>query len=230
MDPRDLIEAFGTVGILAIVFAESGLLAGFFLPGDSLLFTAGLLASQGHLDLAVLVVGCPLAAVVGDQVGFLFGRRVGPSLFRRPDARFFRHRNLELARDYFSHHGARTVVFARFVPIVRTFTPVVAGVAGMPWRTFITFNVIGGVVWGAGVVMAGWALGEVGGGETWLFPVTALIFGLSFLPVIAELVHLRRGAGRKPASERGPGPERPSARGGGQGDGVVETQGLEGDE
>ncbi len=121
-------------------------------------------------------------------------------------------------------------MFARFVPIVRTFAPVVAGVAGMPWRTFITFNVIGGVVWGAGAVMAGWALGEVGGGETWLFPVTALIFGVSFLPVIAELVHLRRGAGRKRASGRGPGPERPSERGGGQGDGVVETHGLEGDE
>jgi len=221
MDPRDLIEAFGTAGILAIVFAESGLLAGFFLPGDSLLFTAGLLASRGHLDLVVLLVGCPVAAVAGDQMGFLFGRRVGPALFRRPDARFFRHRNLELARDYFARHGARTVVVARFVPIVRTFAPVVAGVAGMPWRTFIAFNVIGGVVWGSGSVLAGWALGQVGGGESWLLPVAALIFGLSFLPVIAELVRLRRRSG----------PERPSERGAGSGaDGIVECHGLEGDE
>ncbi len=216
MDPRDLIEAFGTIGILAIVFAESGLLAGFFLPGDSLLFTAGLLAAGGHLDLVVLVIGCPLAAVAGDQVGFLFGRRVGPSLFRRPDARIFRQRNLELARDYFSRHGARTVVVARFVPIVRTFAPVVAGVAAMPWRTFFAFNVVGGVVWGSGSVLAGWALGQLGGGESWLFPVTALIFGLSFLPVITELVRLRRAA-------------RPEG-GGRSVDGVVESHGLESDE
>ncbi|MGI8776129.1 MAG: DedA family protein [Acidimicrobiales bacterium] len=213
MDPKDLIEAFGTVGILAIVFAESGLLAGFFLPGDSLLFTAGLLASQGHLALLPLVVGCPVAAVAGDQVGYLFGRRVGPSLFGRPDARFFRQRNLDLARDYFARHGARTVVLARFVPIVRTFTPVVAGVADMPWRTFVVFNVFGGVGWGAGAVLAGWALGQVGGGHRWLYPVSALVFGLSFLPVIAELVRVRRGAG----------PQR-------QADGVVEAHGLEGDE
>ncbi len=220
MDPRDLIEAFGTIGILAIVFAESGLLAGFFLPGDSLLFTAGLLASQGHLDLIVLVLGCPVAAVAGDQLGFLLGRRVGPSLFGRPDGRFFRHRNLDLARDYFARHGSRTVVLARFIPIVRTFAPVVAGVAGMSWRTFLAFNVIGGVIWGSGAVLAGWALGQIGGGESWLYPVTALIFGVSFLPVIAEFVHLRRG----------PGPEWPSERSRGQVDGVVEAQRLEGDE
>ncbi len=220
MDPKDLIEAFGTVGILAIVFAESGLLAGFFLPGDSLLFTAGLLASGGHLDLAVLVVGCPVAAVAGDQVGYLFGRRVGPSLFRRPDARFFRQRNLELARAYFSRHGARTVVVARFIPIVRTFAPVVAGVAGMPWRTFTVFNVIGGVVWGSGAVLAGWALGRLGGGQSWLLPVTALIFGLSFLPVIVELLRLRRDVGAERSSEGG-------VR---QPDGVVEPHGLEGDQ
>jgi len=220
VDPKDLIEAFGTIGILAIVFAESGLLAGFFLPGDSLLFTAGVLASQGHLDLAVLVVGCPAAAVAGDQVGFWFGRRVGPALFRRPDARFFRQRNLELARDYFARHGPRTIVFARFMPLVRTFAPVVAGVAAMPWRTFVVFNVIGGVVWGAGSVLAGWGLGQVGGGEGWLYPVAALIFGLSFVPVIIEVVGLRRA-----------GPERPSERGaGGQADRVVEAHGIEGDE
>ncbi len=230
MDPKDLIEAFGTIGILAIVFAESGLLAGFFLPGDSLLFTAGVLASQGHLDLAVLVVGCPVAAVAGDQVGFWFGRRVGPALFRRPDARFFRQRNLTLARDYFARHGPRTVVFARFMPIVRTFAPVVAGVAAMPWRTFVVFNVIGGVVWGAGSVLAGWGLGQVGGGEGWLYPVAALIFGLSFVPVIIEVVGLRRAGSERP-SERGAGPERPSERGaGGQADGVVEAHGIEGDE
>ena len=193
MDPRDLIEAFGTLGILLIVFAESGILAGFFLPGDSLLFTAGLLAAQGHLNLAALAIGCPLAAIAGDQVGYVFGNRVGPALFRRPDSRFFKRRHLERARDYFNRYGARTVILARFIPVVRTFTPVLAGVVEMPYRTFVTCNVIGGVLWGAGVVMAGWALGQaVPHGDKWLLPIVGLVVAVSFIPVIREVLKLRR--------------------------------------
>jgi membrane-associated protein len=193
MDPRHLIEAFGTVGILAIVFAESGILAGFFLPGDSLLFTAGLLASEGHLNIAVLAIGCPLAAIAGDQVGYAFGRRVGPALYRRPDSRFFRRRHLDKARDYFHRFGVRTVILARFIPFVRTFTPVLAGVSEMPYSKFVSCNVIGGVAWGAGVVLAGWGLGQaVPDGEKWLLPAVALVFAISFIPVIRELVKLRR--------------------------------------
>lgn len=195
MDPRDLIEAFGTVGILIIVFAESGILAGFFLPGDSLLFTAGLLAAQGHLNLAALAIGCPLAAIAGDQVGYAFGHRVGPALFRRPDSRFFRRRHLERARDYFNRYGARTVILARFIPVVRTFTPVLAGVVEMPYRTFVTCNVVGGLLWGAGVVLAGWALGQaVPHGDQWLLPIVGLVIVVSFIPVAREMLKLRRQA------------------------------------
>jgi membrane-associated protein len=193
MHPRDLIEAFGTIGILLIVFAESGILAGFFLPGDSLLFTAGLLASEGHLSLTALAIGCPLAAIAGDQVGYAFGHRVGPALFRRPDSRFFKRRHLERARDYFSRFGARTVILARFIPVVRTFTPVLAGVVEMPYRTFVSCNVIGGVLWGAGVVLAGWGLGQVvPHGDKWLLPIVAAVVVVSFIPVLREMLKLRR--------------------------------------
>jgi membrane-associated protein len=193
--PQHLIETFGTIGILAIVFAESGILAGFFLPGDSLLFTAGLLASQGDLNIAVLLVGCPLAAVLGDQVGYLFGRRVGPALFRKPDSRIFRQRHVEVAREYFAEHGSKTIVLARFVPIVRTFAPVIAGVAQMPYRTFVTFNIVGGVLWGFGVTLAGYLLGEViPDGDRFIYPIIAVIVVLSFVPVIREALRHRRAA------------------------------------
>ena len=132
MFPGDLesaLQTVGLIGLFAIVFAESGLLIGFFLPGDSLLFTAGLLSSQGHLaPLPVILVGCFLAAVAGDQVGYVFGARVGPALFRRPDSRIFKQEYVEKARQYFERHGSKTIVLARFVPIVRTFAPILAGV------------------------------------------------------------------------------------------------------
>src|ERR687886_1115684 len=123
MDPKSLIETFGTIGLFAIVFAESGLLVGFFLPGDSLLFTAGLLASQGALNFPVILVGCFVAAVAGDQVGYMFGARVGPALFRRPDSRLFRRSHLDKAHKYFEQQGPKTVLLARFIPLVRTFAP-----------------------------------------------------------------------------------------------------------
>jgi len=193
MEPKHLIEAFGTIGILVIVFAESGILAGFFLPGDSLLFTAGLFASQGDLNIAVLLIGIPLAAIIGDQVGYLFGRRVGPALFRRPDSKIFRRRHVEKAQEYFAEHGSKTIVLARFVPVVRTFAPVIAGVAQMPYRTFVTFNVIGGVLWGVGVTLAGFALGKViPDGEKYLYPIVGVIIVVSFVPVIREGLRVRR--------------------------------------
>ena len=150
MDPKSLIEAFGTIGLFVIVFAESGLLAGFFLPGDSLLFTAGLLASQGHLNFPIIVTGCFVAAVAGDQVGYVIGRKYGPAVFKRPDSRFFHQKNVDRAAPYFEEHGSKTIVLARFVPIVRTFTPVVAGVGQMDYRKFVTFNVLGGFLWAVG--------------------------------------------------------------------------------
>jgi membrane-associated protein len=193
IDPKHLIEAFGTIGIFAIVFAESGLLIGFFLPGDSLLFTAGLLAAKGTLNLPVLLVGCFVAAVAGDQVGFTLGRKCGPAIFRRPESRFFHQRNVDRARDYFEAHGPRTIVLARFVPIVRTFAPMVAGVAGMDRRLFSVYNVVGGFLWAVGVTSLGYVLGEsIPDIDRYLLPVIGLIVFLSLLPVLLEVRKSRR--------------------------------------
>ena len=156
LDPENLLKSFGALGLFLIIFAESGLLIGFFLPGDSLLFTAGLLSSQDKLPaLPILLAGCFAAAVVGDQVGYLFGRRVGPSLFNRPDSRIFKQEYVEKAQNYFEEHGSKTIVLARFVPVVRTFAPIVAGVGRMHYRTFVFYNVIGGFLWAVGITALG---------------------------------------------------------------------------
>jgi len=192
MDPKSLLEAGGTILLLAIVFAESGILAGFFLPGDSLLFTAGLLASKGVFNLPVILVGCFVAAVAGDQVGYLFGRRVGPAVFRRPNSRLFSQANVERARVFFDAHGPKTVVLARFIPVVRTFTPVVAGVGRMDYRTFVVYNVVGGFSWAVGLTMLGYVLGaKVPGIERYLLATVLVIGAVSFIPVIRELWKLR---------------------------------------
>ena len=165
--PNTSSTTFGLLGIWAIVFAESGLLFGFFLPGDALLFTAGFLASGPsasrdlHLPLLPLVIGIWIAAIVGDQVGYVFGQRVGPALFKRPDSRFFKQENVDKAHEFFDKHGPRAIVLARFVPIVRTFTPIIAGVSGMEYRTFVRWNVIGGTIWACGVTFLGYFLGQV---------------------------------------------------------------------
>ena len=195
VNPHDLLETFGTLGLFAIVFAESGLLFGFFLPGDSLLFTAGLLASQGHLNFPVIVVGCFVAAVAGDQVGYAFGARVGPALFRRPDSRIFKQEHVERAQRYFEEHGSKTIVMARFVPIVRTFAPILAGVGKMEYRTFVTFNVVGGLLWAVGVTTLGFVLGETFPWiEDYLLPTIAVIIFLSVLPVLNEIRKSRKAA------------------------------------
>jgi membrane-associated protein len=178
-----------------VIFAESGLLIGFFLPGDSLLFTAGLLCSQDLLNLPVVLVGCFLAAVAGDQVGYVFGSRVGPALFRRPDSRIFRQEYVDKARHYFERYGSRTIVLARFVPIVRTFAPIVAGVGSMPYRTFVTFNVLGGLLWAVGVTLLGYILGEsIPDIDKYLLPVIGLIVVVSVLPIAIEILRSRRKA------------------------------------
>ena len=201
IEPRHLLEAFGTIGLFLIVFAESGLFFGFFLPGDSLLFVAGLLAAQGHLSLPVILVGCFVAAVAGDQVGYSFGRMTGPRLFRRPDSRLFKQQHLQRARDYFEEHGAKTILLARFVPIVRTFAPIVAGAAAMPYRTFISFNIVGGLVWAVGVQLLGFFVGEaIPDAEKWLLPMVGVIIIVSFIPVALEFRRHRktRSAGAAP--------------------------------
>lgn len=193
MDPKSLIEAFGTLGLFAIVFAESGLLVGFFLPGDSLLFTAGLLASQGTLNLPLVMIGCALSAIVGDQVGFMIGRKAGPAVFRRPDSRFFHKKNVDRAKAYFDRNGPKTIILARFIPVIRTFVPVVAGVGQMDYKKFVTFNVAGGALWACGVTVAGYTLGaSIPNIDRWLLPIILAISAVSFIPVILELVKMRR--------------------------------------
>jgi membrane-associated protein len=209
MLPGDLestLQTIGLIGLFAIVFAESGLFFGFFLPGDSLLFTAGLLSSQGHLaPLPVILVGCFLSAVAGDQVGYLFGARVGPSLFRRPDSRIFKQEYVDKARAYFDKHGSKTIVLARFVPIVRTFAPILAGVGAMQYRTFVTFNVLGGLLWAVGVTSLGYILGEsIPEIDKYLLPVIALIVCLSLLPVLLEVRRNRKASTSQRGGEGGP--------------------------
>jgi membrane-associated protein len=199
LDPEKIIETVGLLGIYLVVFAESGLFIGFFLPGDSLLFTAGFLASAPssvdealHLPLGVLLVGTFVAAVAGDQVGYLFGRRVGPALFRRPDSRFFKQENVEKAHGFFERHGAKTIVLARFVPIVRTFAPIVAGVSRMPYRTFVTFNFVGGAAWAFGIVLLGFYLGQVEVVEHNLELAILSVVAISLVPIAVELWKARR--------------------------------------
>ena len=192
LDPQSLIAAFGTIGLFVIVFAESGLLFGFFLPGDSLLFTAGFLASRDVLNLPLILVGCFVAAVAGDQVGYAFGRKVGPALFRRPESRFFRRENVEKAQAYFDRYGSKTIVLARFVPVVRTFAPIVAGVGKMNYRTFVTFNIIGGLLWAVGVTVLGYFLGEIDWVEDNFELAILAVVGVSVLPIAFELLRARR--------------------------------------
>ena len=209
LDPKSLIDDVGLWGVFAVVFAESGLLVGFFLLGDSLLFTAGFLASAPssvdealHLPLGFLLIGTFLAAVAGDQVGYLLGRRAGPAIFRRPNSRFFKHENVDKAHAFFDKYGAKTIVLARFVPIVRTFAPVVAGVSRMNYRTFVTFNVVGGLLWAIGVTLLGYFLGQVDVIEENLELAILTVVAISLLPIARELWLSRRL--RRAASVEGP--------------------------
>lgn len=186
---ESLIRSVGYAGVAGMVFAESGLLVGFFLPGDSLLFTAGFLASQGFFDITLLTVLCFVAAVGGDSVGYSFGARIGRRLFDRPDSRFFKKENLKRAEEFYRRNGAKAIVLARFVPVVRTFAPIVAGVGRMRYRTFVVYNVLGGLLWAAGLSLAGFWLGtKVKNVDHYLLPIIALIILLSILPGILHLV------------------------------------------
>ena len=189
VDLVSFIQTASILGVALIIFAESGLLIGFFLPGDSLLFTAGFLMYTGvlgfNIHLAVLILLA--AAVLGDSVGYTFGRRVGPRIFNRPDARLFKQEYIRRAQEFYDKHGAITIVIARFIPIVRTFAPIVAGAGKMPYRRFLSFNVIGAFLWTAGVTYAGYFLGKWFEAMGWeidqiLLPVIAIIILISVLP------------------------------------------------
>jgi membrane-associated protein len=184
----DLIQAIQTLGypgIFAIILAESGLFFGVSLPGGSLLFTAGLLASQGVLNIFILLATVFTAAVIGDLIGYWFGAWIGPALYRRKDSRFFKQAHLRQASSFFEKHGARTVLLARFIPIIRTFTPIVAGIAGMKYKTFLTYNFLGAVVWGGGYTLLGYFLGEaVPSIEEYIVLIVLGIMVVTFIPFV----------------------------------------------
>lgn len=189
VDLVSLIKTVGYIGIFGIVFAESGLFLGFFLPGDSLLFTAGFLASQGFLDLRILVIISFIAAVLGDSFGYAFGKRIGPVLFRREDSLLFHKDHVERSKKFYERYGAKTIILARFMPIVRTFAPILAGVGRMRYSLFLFFNVIGGLLWSTGIILFGYYLGSVvPDPDTYLLPIVLLIIVLSFLPLVIHLV------------------------------------------
>jgi len=189
----NLIKAIGLLGVFIIIFSESGLLVGFFLPGDSFLFTAGFLASQGFFNIALLMLLAFAGAVLGDSVGYTFGRKVGPRIFSKEDSLFFKKSNILKAQAYYDKHGAKTIVLARFVPIIRTFAPIVAGVGNMKYRTFLTYNLIGGLLWSCGVSLAGFFLGSViPNVDKYLLPIILVIIVVSLLPTVSELLKSRR--------------------------------------
>ena len=186
-DLSALIQFVGYPGIFAIVFFESGIFFGFFLPGASMLFTAGLLASQGFFNVWLLIPLVTLAATLGDSAGYWFGAKVGVRLFLRPDSRFFKHEHLERAKRFYDRHGVQAIMLARFIPVVRTFAPIVAGVVGMHYRTFLTYNIAGALIWGSGITFLGYYLGEkVPFVSHYITPIILLIVIATLIPLVFE--------------------------------------------
>jgi membrane-associated protein len=190
-----LIKAVGYIGLFLIIFAESGLLIGFFLPGDSLLFTAGFLASQGYLNIYGLIVLVAAAAIIGDSVGYTFGLKVGPKIFKKEDSLLFHKDNLMKAEKFYEDHGPKTIVLARFIPFVRTFAPILAGVGKMHYKTFLSYNIIGGLLWAISIPIAGFFLGRlIPDIDKYLLPI---ILGIIVLSVAPSLYHLIRSRKKK---------------------------------
>jgi membrane-associated protein len=190
-DVETLVRVGGLTAMTAIVFAETGLMVGFFLPGDSLLVTAGVFAATGHLNMLWLNVALILAAIVGDTVGYWIGRKAGPALFNRPKSRFFNPEHLRRAHDFYEKYGGQTIILARFMPIVRTFAPVVAGMGRMEYRRFIAFNVFGGALWVLSMTFIGYYLGQFAWVRKNIEIVILIVVFLSILPGIIAFARER---------------------------------------
>ncbi|BAY13350.1 DedA family protein [Calothrix sp. NIES-2098] len=191
-----LIKSLGYFGVWGIIFAESGLLIGFFLPGDSLLFTAGFVASQQLLNIWILIIGAFICAVLGDNVGYTTGYRFGRKLFSKEDSWLFHKKHIYKTQSFYQKHGKKTIVLARFVPIVRTFAPIVAGIGAMHYRTFMSYNLIGGFLWTFGITFLGFFLGKSLPAEQvdkYLLPIIGLIIVISLLPSIIHIIQENRG-------------------------------------
>jgi membrane-associated protein len=191
LDPIAIIRAGGYLGIAIVIFAESGILLGIFFPGDSLLFAAGLLSAAGFLSFGPLVLIVVIAAIVGDSVGYWFGANVGVNFFKRKNSFFFKQEYLKRTELFYQKYGGRAVVLARFVPIVRTIAPILAGIGSMNYATFLRYNILGGFLWGMGMISLGYSLGSIiPNSEKYILPLSLVIIVVSFLPI---LVNLARG-------------------------------------
>ena len=212
IDLEALIQAVGLLGLFAIVFAETGLFFGFFLPGDSLLITTGLMVQRGLLgvpavllDLPMVIVVLIIAAVVGDATGYAIGRRAGARLFQREDSRFFKRGHLEKAQAFYARHGGKTIVLARFMPFARTFAPSIAGAAGMPYPRFALYNVVGGIAWVVSMTLLGYLLGEAAPDiDLLLLPILGVIVLISVAPPALHFWRERRAAARAIKADRAP--------------------------
>jgi membrane-associated protein len=208
-DPKglqELVEWGGTTLVCIIVFVETGMFVGFFLPGDSLLVTAGVFAAAGHLKIAQLLTFVTFSAIAGDQLGYFIGRKAGQNLYRREDSRFFKKRHLQRAHDFYAHYGGKTIILARFVPIIRTFCPPVAGAAGMTYPRYLAFDVVGGFLWVWGMTLVGYSLGRsVPNIEKRMHYVIAIVITLSLMPAVYQAL---KPPIRKPAPPlKNPEPE-----------------------
>lgn len=189
LDPTLIIETVGLIGIILIIFAETGLFFGFFFPGDSLLFTAGILASQGIFNIYILIIFCIIAAILGDSVGYWSGKKYGRKLFERDAGFFFKKKRIEDAEKFYDKYGKYTIIIARFVPIVRTFAPVVAGIGKMHYKTFISYNIFGGIIWVFGVTISGYIFGGmITNPDKYIIPIAFLIIFISFIPIIFKII------------------------------------------
>jgi membrane-associated protein len=207
-DPKGLqtlVEWGGTGLVCAIVFVETGMFVGFFLPGDSLLVTAGVFAAAGHLKIGLLLSFVTLCAIVGDQVGYFIGRKAGENLYRREDSRFFKKRHLERAHEFYERYGGKTIILARFVPIIRTFCPPVAGAAAMSYGRYLAYDIVGGFAWVWGTTLVGYSLGRtVPNIDKRIHYVIAIVIVLSLIPAVYHAWKARFRKTGLPVKEIGP--------------------------
>lgn len=189
LDPTLIISTVGLIGIIFIIFAETGLFFGFFFPGDSLLFTAGILASQGIFNIYLLIIFCIIAAILGDSVGYWSGKKYGRRLFERDAGFFFKKKRIKEAEEFYEKYGKYTIIIARFVPVVRTFAPIVAGIGKMHYSTFISYNIFGGILWVGGITLLGYVFGGmITNPDTYIIPIALLIIFISFIPIMIKII------------------------------------------
>ena len=193
LDPKALISAVGLIGIIVVIFLETGAFFGFFFPGDSLLFTAGYFASGGYLPIVWLLIGVFLAAVIGDSVGYAFGKKIGPAIFTREDSLLFNRKHVAKAGHFYEKYGGKTIILARFIPIIRTFAPIVAGIGNMEYKKFITYNIIGAFLWTWGMLLLGYSFGSfIPSADKYVIPAVLIIVAISAFPALLEIWRKRK--------------------------------------